>query len=73
METNTYVKKKSYEIKRISHEEGMVLRTMLNRSDESIKETLLRDDAYWSDELTIEEALKIGIEIRNQIFEMVEQ
>lgn len=72
MDTTTYIKKRSFELKHISEEEGLILRTLLNINEIGIKERLECDDLYWNGELTYEEAFKIGKELVKKILTMVD-
>ncbi len=73
METDTIVSRRVFNLTRISEEEGLILRTLMNKSDTSIKDSLSGDEIYWNYDLKLEEAIKIGIELRDKIFKMVDK
>jgi hypothetical protein len=72
MDTVTTVKSRRFELIRISEEEGLVLRTLLNLNDVGVTTALLQDKLYWGNELSIEEATRIGIEICDKVMAMVD-
>ncbi len=72
MRVNTTVKKRVFDIEAISEEEGLVLRTLLNLSEEGVREKLNDDSNYWNDDLSEDEAVIIGRGIVTTIMEMVD-
>ena len=72
METKTSVKKRSFDLIRISEEEGLVLRTLLNINRVGVVEKLQADELYWNEELTLEEATSMGVGICDMIMAMVD-
>ena len=72
MITSTTTGERVFNLKNISEEEGLVLRTLLNINDTGVKEMLLGDEHYWDDNLSIKEAFRIGISLRDEIMEMVD-
>ena len=72
MNIRVTTEKRRFDITNLSESEGLVLRTLLNTSDEGLKLKLRADDLYWDSEITFEEAWKIAIEIRDSIFKAVD-
>jgi hypothetical protein len=72
MLTQTHVKKRQFDLTKITEEEGLVLRTLVNLSDEGIRKSLLGDHNYWNDQMSLDEATATGIQLRKQIFEMMD-
>lgn len=73
MKTTTHITKRVFDITRISEEEGLVLRTLLNMNDNEVKDRLLSDKEYWIDKIPIEnDAIVIGEEIVAVIMGMVD-
>lgn len=72
MRTHVTTVKRTFDIKNITEEEGLVLRTLLNLNDEGIKTRPLGDDLYWNDALTFEEAMDIGRQMVGLILKMVD-
>lgn len=68
----TIVKKRVFNLKNITEEEGLVLRTLLNIDEARIKEMLVCDEHYWDNNLSLEEAINIGRGLRDGIMEMVD-
>ena len=64
------MEKRSFCLTRISEEEGLVLKSLLNLSEEGVKQKLLVDESAWGKELPIEEAIKIGVKICKQVSDM---
>jgi len=72
MKINRVVAEVNYEIKDLTHKEGMVLRTLLNLSELGVEKKLQNDELYWDDKMTLVEAKKIGIELVNKIITAVD-
>jgi hypothetical protein len=73
MNVRITTKKRSFDLLNLSEAEGLILRTLLNLSDEGITEALKGDTDYWEHEVSAVEAYKIGCEIRDKILEAVDQ
>lgn len=73
MRTDTVVEKRVFSMDAISEEEGLVLRTLLNLNEDGIRDKLKGDNLYWNDDMDEETAVKIGVELCNQIFKMVDR
>ena len=73
MDTQTFVKKRSFNLSRISEEEGIILRTLLNLNEIGVEEKLMSDELYWNDNLSKEDAIKIGKELCSKIMQMVDR
>lgn len=72
MRTEKINMKRVFNLYAISEEEGKVLRTLLNLSEVGVKNKLLRDRLYWCDDLKLEDAIKIGEDLCNNIMNMVD-
>ena len=72
MNIRVTTEKRRFDITNLSEAEGLVLRTLLNTTDEGLKNKLLADDLYWDSEINLEEAVKIAVEIRDSIFKAVD-
>ena len=72
MDPQTTVKKRSFDLRRISEEEGQVLCELVNLNDEKIRESLADNDLRLYEILTLDEAVVIGCELRNKIMAMVD-
>lgn len=72
MDTQTTIEKRRFDLRRISEEEGLVLRTLLNLNEVGVANALSQDKLYWAEELSIEEATMIGVEICNKVMLMVD-
>ena len=73
MKFDTIVKNRVFTLMDISEKEGRILRTLLNLSTDRIRQVLQQDDGYWNDNITEDEAVEIGIQLRDMIFEMVDE
>ena len=69
----TVVKNRVFTLRDISEKEGLILRTLLNLSTDRIRQVSQQDDGYWNDNITEDEAVEIGIQLRDMIFEMVDE
>lgn len=72
MRCNSTIKKRVFSMDAITEEEGLILRTLLNLNNDGIRKSLKGDELYWSLNLDEESAVKIGCEIRDKIFKMVD-
>lgn len=72
MNVRVTTKKRKFDILNLSEAEGLILRTLLNLSDEAVAKQLTGDVDYWSHEVGNVEAVRIGVEIRDKIFKAVD-
>jgi len=72
MRTSVTTVKRTFDLKNITEEEGLVLRTLLNLNDHGIKERLMGDNGYWDDALTFSEAMEIGRQVVDSILKLVD-
>ena len=72
MKISVITEKRRFDLRSLSELEGLVLRTLLNLTDEGLRKSLVGDADYWNDEATLEEALFVAIEIRDKIFKAVD-
>ena len=62
-----------FNLRDLTEAEGVVLRTLINMSDDKIKRTLESDELYWSHEIkNITDAVWIGCGLRDDIFKAVD-
>jgi len=72
MRTSVTTVKRTFDLKNITEEEGLILRTLLNLNDEGIKTRLIGDNLYWESALTLSEAMEIGRQLVKSILTMVD-
>lgn len=72
MKTNTIIETRVFNLTDISEKEGSILRTLLNLNKKGIEVALIGDKAYWDGDMSIEDAVSIGEELRDKIAEMVD-
>lgn len=72
MRTHVTMVKRTFDIKNITEEEGLVLRSLLNLNDHGIKERLMGDKGYWDGSINFSEAMDIGRQIVGLILKMVD-
>ena len=72
MNVRVTTKKRKFDLLNLSEAEGLILRTLLNLTDEAIAKSLESDNLYWNHEVGNVEAVRIGVELRDKIFEAVD-
>ena len=72
MKIDIITTKRVFNLRNLSEEEGLVLRTMLNMNDNGILQSLKGDDLYWNHIMSEQDALRIGIELRDKIFKAID-
>uniref|UniRef100_A0A6H2A4U0 Uncharacterized protein n=1 Tax=viral metagenome TaxID=1070528 RepID=A0A6H2A4U0_9ZZZZ len=72
MRTNIKTERRTFSLHEISEEEGIILRALLNLSEEGVLKKLNGDKLYWNDSISEEVAVKIGVELCEKIMDMVD-
>ena len=72
MNVRVTTKKRKFDLLNLSEAEGLVLRTLLNLNDERIASQVMCGPGYWEDEVGNVEAVRIGCELRDKIFEAID-
>ena len=62
-----------FSFENISEDEAIVLRTLLNLSEEGIRKKLNDDKLYWNDDLSEDNAVRIGLDLCESIMREIDE